>query len=198
MRNRRGSWLTISGSAPKPQQKGTDNMNNKNKTHIKEIFDRLSKSDRSKILELNNAYAECQRLYGEDDSDTISDLESIIRPKALAYAEEVIRKDGVPPHGEGWNFTPSIFTKSDGVIEILLCRTEDNRFIPSTCSVCWDAKAGSVDEGCGVKSPVNALAWGLTEAFAYYLAGDISHLRDGKHFPKLKRNKSNSRKVVAK
>ena len=173
-------------------------MNNKNKENIKQIFDRLSKSDRSKILELNNAYAKCQRLYGEDDPDTINDIESIIRPKAQAYAKQVIRKDGIPPDGEGWEFAPSIFTKSDGVIEILLCRTEDGRFVPSTSSPCWEAKAGSVCSDFGFTDPALALSYGLTEAFAYYLAGDISHLRDGKHFPKLKRNKSNSRKVVAK
>jgi hypothetical protein len=171
-------------------------MNNKNKTHIKEIFDRLSKSDRSKILELKNAYEKCQRLYGEDDSDSINDIESIIRPKARDYAKQLISRSGVPEDGHGWEFTPSIFAKGDGEIEILLCRTEDGRFVPSTSSPCWEAKAGSISSDFGFTDPALALAYGLTEAFAYYLAGDISHLRDGKHFPKLKRNKSNSRRVV--
>jgi len=150
---------------------------------IKEIFDRLTKLDKVKILELNQTRAESYGLYGEHDSDTIDILEAIIRPKALAYAREVIRKDGIPKDGEGWAFRPSILTKADQNIEVMLCQTENGGFIPSTCSPAWEAKGNSVDDGCGVKDPAEALAWGLTEAFAYYLAGDIAHLRNGKHFP---------------
>jgi len=156
----------------------------KNKEPIKEIFDRLSKADRSEILELNNTYAECMRLYGADDPDTIFDLASIIRPKAFAFSKQVIKQDGVPDNGEGWAFRPSILSKKDDDIEVMLCRTDDGKFIPSTCSPRWEARASSYDEACGCKNPAEALAWGLTEAFAYYLAGDIAHLRDGKHFPK--------------
>jgi len=150
---------------------------------IKEIFDRLTNLDKVKILELNQTRAESYGLYGEHDSDTIDILEAIIRPKALAYARDVIKKDGIPKDGEGWVFRPSILTKADQNIEVMLCRTEDGRFKPSTCSPAWEAKGNSVDDGCGVKDPAEALAWGLTEAFAYYLAGDIAHLRNGKHFP---------------
>jgi hypothetical protein len=150
---------------------------------IKEIFDRLTRLDKVEILKLNKTYTKNVRLYGEDDNDTISDLESIIRPKALAYAREVIKKDGIPKDGEGWAFRPSILTDADEDIEVMICRTGDGRFKPSTCSPAWEAKGNSVDDGCGVKDPAEALAWGLTEAFAYYLAGDIAHLRNGKHFP---------------
>jgi len=156
----------------------------KNKEPIKEIFDRLSKADRSEILKLNKACVDCMAEYGEDDNDTISDLEAIIRPKAFAFSKQVIKQDGVPDNGEGWAFRPSILTDKDDEIEVMLCRTDDEKFIPSTRSPRWEAKAGSVDDSLGVKNPAEALAWGLTEAFAYYLAGDIAHLRDGKHFPK--------------
>jgi hypothetical protein len=163
--------------------------------NIKEIFDRLTQLDKAEILKLNKQYAETLSQYGEDDCDTISDLESIIRPKALAYARDVIKKDGIPKDGEGWAFRPSILKDTDEDIEVMLCRTEDGRFKPSTCSPAWEAKGGSVDDGCGVKDPAVALAWGLTEAFAYYLAGDISHLRNGKDFPRIKASKPIGRKV---
>lgn len=169
-------------------------MNKRN--NIKEIFDRLTKADRSKILRLNKAYAECLDQYGEDDTDTISDMEEIIRPKALAFAKDVIKQDGVPDDGEGWAFRPSILTKADSDIEVMLCRTDDGRFIPSTCSPCWEAKAGSVGDSLGVKDPAEALAWGLTEAFAYYLAGNIAHLKNGKHFPRVKLSKPTRKKTA--
>lgn len=162
---------------------------------IKQIFDRLTKSDKVKILELNQTRAESYGLYGEHDSDIINILEAIIRPKALAYAREVIKKDGIPKDGEGWVFRPSILTKADQDIEVMLCRTEDGRFIPSTCSSAWEAKANSVDDCLAVKGADRALAWGLTEAFAYYLAVDIAHLRDGKHFPRAGKRKPTRRKV---
>jgi hypothetical protein len=159
--------------------KGAKQMNCK----IKEIFDRLTRLDKVEILKLNKTYKENVRLYGEDDNDTISDLESIIRPKALAYAREVIKKDGIPKDGEGWAFRPSILIDADEDIEVMIWRTEDGRFKPSTCSPAWEAKGHSVGDSLAVKDPAEALAWGLTEAFAYYLAGDIAHLRNGKHFP---------------
>lgn len=168
----------------------------KPKQNIKEIFDRLTKADRSKILKLNKAYAEClNELAYAECLNEIGDLEEIIRPKALAFAKEVIKQDGVPDDGEGWAFRPSILTKADSDIEVMLCRTDDGRFIPSTCSPCWEAKAGSVDDSLGVKDPEEALAWGLTEAFAYYLAGNIAHLRNGKHFPRVKLGKPTWRRV---
>jgi hypothetical protein len=150
---------------------------------FKEIFDRLTKLDKVEILKLNKTYGQHEEEYGVDDSDTIFELSEIIQPKALAYARDVIKKDGIPKDGEGWAFRPSILEDKDEDIEVMLCRTEDGRFKPSTCSPAWEAKGNSVDDSLGVKDPAEALAWGLTEAFAYYLAGDITHLRNGKHFP---------------
>lgn len=161
---------------------------NKNNKPIADIFNRLSRSDVSKILKLNQQST-------EDDTNAY-EIEEIIRPAVLAFSREVINQDGVPENGSGWAFTPAFFRKRDGVIEVMLVRSYLDTFIPSTSSQCWEAKANSVDSSLGVKNPAEALAWGLGEAIAYYLAGDISHLRDGKHFPKLKRSKSKTRKVV--
>lgn len=169
-------------------------MNKRN--NIKEIFDRLTKADGSELLRLNKAYAESLDEYGTDDPDIIYEIMEIIRPKALAFAKDVIKQDGVPNDGEGWAFRPSILTKADSDIEVMLCRTDDGRFIPSTCSPCWEAKAGSVGDNLGVKDPAEALAWGLTEAFAYYLAGNIAHLKNGKHFPRVKLSKPTRKKTA--
>ena len=166
---------------------------NKNKKPIKDIFSRLSRSDVSQILELNESNNEGE----ECDSDAVYLIGEIIYPAVLAFSREVIRQDGVPPNGEGWAFIPDFFRKRDGVIEVMLVKSYFDTFIPSTSSQCWEAKANSVDSSLGVKNPAVALAWGLGEAITYYLAGDISHLRDGKYFPKLKRSKSKTRKVVA-
>lgn len=161
---------------------------NKNNKPIADIFSRLSRSDVSKILKLN----ESNKGSEDYDGGEVGDIEDIIRPAILAFSREVIRRDGVPPNGEGWAFTPAFFRKRDGVIEVMLVRSYFDTFIPSTSSQCWEAKANSVDSTLGVKNPAEALAWGLGEAVAYYLAGDISHLRDGKHFPKLKRSRTPS------
>jgi hypothetical protein len=165
---------------------------NKNNKPIADIFNRLSRSDVLQILKLN----ESNKGSEDYDGGEVGDIEDIIRPAVLAFSREVIRRDGVPPDGEGWAFTPAFFRKRDGVIEVMLVRSYFDTFIPSTSSQWWEAKANSVDSTLGVKNPAEALAWGLSEAIAYFLAGDISHLRDGKHFPKLKRSKSKTRKVV--
>ena len=160
------------------------------KKKIQEIFDHVSKPDRLKILRLNKE----NNADKDGDSDAIREIESIIRPSVWRYARDVIGQDGVPEDGEGWSFKPAIFRKKDGVIEVMLCRV-GNKYIPSTCSNLWEAKANSVDDSLAVPCAVDALTWGLNEALAYYLADDISHLRNGKDFPKEK-TKQHKRKAV--
>jgi hypothetical protein len=122
----------------------------------------LSVDQKEKANELSREYRKRVKRY-EDTSFYNTEISLLLAEPAKQFAADLFGDD-LPTES---------YVKFDedykgNEIEIILCKWDEG-WVPSVVTLDWDAKASTIDPACAVQSPVDAFAWGFTDAMTHHI-----------------------------